>query len=359
MNKKKKGKLRKAFLAGILAISTTGCQTILPKQETDLNQDTYITEDFNGEFIHHIVNNKSKNRIDDFNRFCITANDNELKLASIQTSLDILKESSEFGNDLYNFAKDNNLHFCRKLEISKGASATYTSKLNVIKFGSVKNHDLKRLGIIAHEITHAIQDKNKLLFSNTEWDVKSNIKMSLAIESAAVIGSITLAFDMKQVGDDSLWSNFHDKARSNSPAQNVITSKILNIFERSYNIQKAAGSDHKSAMEFAMGKIWPEIFQVKTWRNYYIGTEITQYEDWMKRGFLDTKQIAIGNPSSLIIKDVGKLGTYDFSEYIKQYDLKINSIAITSNEHKQKIAELENIRKKRIEKKHGKLLVIK
>jgi len=200
----------------------------------------------------------------------------------IRAALQELQNMPLLGAPLVAYAVTNDVQFCTLPDMTAGVGAQYVPRIHVIMSSDAGGPEVMLLRI-AHEIFHARQDGNDLLNYYYSWDVDSRVARNMTIEAAAVTAELLIAFEAKQNGNPKIWEHIQKRFSDGVYGDAVIYERIENSFAQA----KAAGLSDIEAYGAAGRAAFERVFDVESWRNYYLNFELQSYITDITSGALD------------------------------------------------------------------------
>lgn len=228
---------------------------------------------------------------------------------SIKIALEKLQALPAMGAPLVRYAAENNIQFCALPEMPAGVGAQYNPRLKAILSADADTPETMMLRI-AHEIFHARQDGADLLDYYYSWDIDSRTARNLTIEAAAVTSELLLAYEAKRNGDPSIWNHIRERYSDGVYADEMIYDRIESSFDRA----KSLGATDMDAYAYAGRAAFERVFEVESWRNYYLNFELLSYVQDITSGALDNTRRFTPNglsPQKAVL--AGRIGTGDAS----------------------------------------------
>lgn len=235
------------------------------------------------EHIRRVLYENKTDMLVDLRQFCITPDQSREEaehLLQVWEYTQGLREGSAVGQALYDQAVEQGIYFCRKGPLSVGAGAQYEGYYDVVSLPEDGN-DLFEFSSTVHEVMHGRQDDLGLLNYTYRWDAMSRTDRTLAIEAAAPVAEILVAFEKKQSGDSEIWDYMYDNGRSS-----YIHSHVMDAFEDAYDAAIAEGLSHDSARETGGAAAWQAMFDEDGWKTYYMSRVVAGYIDDLNEGKL-------------------------------------------------------------------------
>lgn len=228
---------------------------------------------------------------------------------NIKVALEKLQELPAMGAPLVRYAADNNIQFCSLPDMPAGVGAQYDPRLKAVMSANADSPETMILRI-AHEIFHARQDGVDLLNYYYSWDIDSRAARNLTIEAAAVTGELLLAFEAKQNGDPAIWNHIRERFSDGVYADAMIYDRI----ESSFAHVKTLGGTDMEAYAFAGRAAFERVFEIESWRDFYLNFELMSYVRDITSGKLDDARRMTSNGfSSEKAALSGRIGAGDVS----------------------------------------------
>jgi hypothetical protein len=241
-------------------------------------------------------------------KFCFeahtAANDNDPRDQAVVAALNTLSTVTFMGRPLVDLADQEHLRLCALKHMPAGTAAQYLASDTFVAAGQNPKKQGQVLDL-AHEITHAAQDKQGLLRYGYVWDIESRVRRNLSIEAAPVALEFAVAYEKKVSGDDSYWEYIkqHD---ANTAYTNKDNHKL---FEDIYNASISAGASQNDALRAGARAIFERVFESSDWRNFYLTSELNSYiEDIANGKFRTFTEIHRGVFGQGEVDKAGKIG---------------------------------------------------
>lgn len=210
------------------------------------------------------------------------------------------------GRPLVEMAARENIQFCNIKHLPAGTGAQYVPTLGAVLAPGDMPRDPMTLRI-AHELLHAVQDKNQLLHYQYSWDVHSRLARNLSIEAAAISFEILVAFEAKQNGDARLWNYLSQSARPGS-MNSYGDVRLYTLAEEKWAAAKANGKDDAAALQDVGQGLWQRMFENQPWLNFYLNFELATYIRDVTSGELDDKRPQSAAYTQDKVDNTGKIG---------------------------------------------------
>ncbi|MEZ0225618.1 MAG: DUF6782 family putative metallopeptidase [Alphaproteobacteria bacterium] len=241
-------------------------------------------------------------------KFCFeankAANDNDPRDKAVVAALNTLSTVTFMGKPLVDLADQEHLRLCALKHMPAGTAAQYHASDVFVAAGQNAKKQGQVLDL-AHEITHAAQDKQGLLRYGYVWDIESRVRRNLSIEAAPVALEFAVAYEKKLSGDDSYWEYIkkHDANTAYTSAENH------KLFEDTYNSRIEAGWSKNDALRAGATAIFERVFDSDDWRNFYLTSELNSYiDDIANKKFAIFTEIRHGVFDQEEVDKAGKIG---------------------------------------------------
>ncbi|TAL37264.1 MAG: hypothetical protein EPN97_05405 [Alphaproteobacteria bacterium] len=242
-------------------------------------------------------------------KFCFeahtAANDNDPRDQAVVAALNTLSNVTFMGKPLVDLADQEHLRLCALRHMPAGTAAQYLASDTFVAAGQNAKKQGQVLDL-AHEITHAAQDKQGLLRYGYVWDIESRVRRNLSTEAAPVALEFAVAYEKKLSGDDSYWEYLkkHDANTAYTSADNH------KLFEDTYNAGVAQGASQNDALRAGARAIFERVFDSDDWRNFYLTSELNSYiEDIANGKFRLFTEIHRGVFDQDEVDKAGKIGS--------------------------------------------------
>jgi hypothetical protein len=241
-------------------------------------------------------------------KFCFEAdkavNDNDPKDQAVVSALNTLRTVTFMGRPLVDLAAENHLKLCALKHMPAGTAAQYLPRHVFVAAGPNGQKQGQVLDL-AHEITHAAQDRQGLMSYNFSWDIESRVRRNLTIEAAPVALEFAVAYEKKLGGDDSYWE-YLKKHDANTAYTNPDNHRL---FEKTYKDNIAAGTSQDDALHAAAHAVFERVFDSQDWRRFYLTSELNSYiEDIANGKFRQFTSIDHNQFGQEQIDKAGKIG---------------------------------------------------
>ncbi len=241
-------------------------------------------------------------------KMCFTGDqidtDNNPRDAWLVTALKNLKASDDMGGPLLAMAAADKIHICAMPHMPAGTGAQYLSGHDLVAAG-INASILGETLDLAHEFTHAAQQRNNLLTYYFKWDIQSRVTRNLVDEAAPIALEFAVAYERKYAGDDSYvaYLKKHDAVTAyTDPANHA-------AFEAAYAKSIDGGTTKADALRAGAHAVFERVFESDNWRNFYLNSELNSYIDDLATGkFKDIKEIQHGAFGRAEIDKAGKVG---------------------------------------------------
>lgn len=242
-------------------------------------------------------------------KFCFeahtAANDNDPRDKAVVAALNTLSNVTFMGKPLVDLADQEHLRLCALKHMPAGTAAQYLASDTFVAAGQNSKQQGQVLDL-AHEITHAAQDKQGLLHYGYVWDIESRVLRNLTVEAAPVAVEFSVAYEKKLAGDDSYWE-YLKKHDANTAYTSTANHKL---FEDTYQGSIAKGASQNDALRAAAKAMFERVFDSNDWRSFYLTAELNSYiEDIANGKFRTFTEIHRGVFDQDEVDKAGKIGS--------------------------------------------------